>query len=1347
MQSRFDLVITADPAGHTAELRLLDAHGSQLAYKRTDFKTIPLSRQQGLFDLRNYVRHYVEPGREAASVAEIGMCIAEEVLGEEIFRVLGKSRGERTLRIQLPGAAEEENQLAAALARVPWEIARPAADQPTLGERNLLVRVVHDMAAPVTEPLGLGEGEDLRVLFVFAEARESRPLAARLERRVLQRLFGQEVYPQRRVVADFLTHGVTRERLESQIADRGGYHVIHWSGHGHLNRLELARPGGAKDLLSGEDMLALFDRAGGFIPRLFFLSACHSGDILRVKDWSDFFAVAQGKEPGTKEAPFQDTKEIALDEQPGYTGTAHALLQGGVPSVVAMRYAVGDDYARELGVEFYRRLLADTQPKTAAAALTMARRSLLDPKKHRPDRYHVCDHATPVLYGEEQPGLTLRKGRSPALDTRSPRLHQVTELTTAGHEHFVGRTWELAGLGADFIGSSSGAEVRPVALVTGLGGMGKTALAAEALALWESRFDWVLLYQAKPNALGFDATLRDIHLKLYAELGRYHEHVKSRPADAIHRAADAEFTGPDRLERLTRNLVRALLDEPILLVLDNFDTNLKPHAEPDSGPGDPLWACQDPSWDRCLALLAEELVGTPSRVLITCRWPIAALADRPCHRVLLGPLRAGEAAQYLREHRGLSGIVFGGDAGEKALAMRLLSASRFHPLLMDRLARLATGGPDLRPQLMQALNALESSNDHSQLPELFATGPGDAKELAYLNDALAASLDQLIHDAGPDARRLLWMIAVANEPVALGLLKGVWSGESYQQQKLRKVKQMLDRLSEFPPELQAELNNMQPELRAQVEALPPEVASQPDPVPLLRHLVAVGLVTEEHTGPDNKNLDLTCHELVRERIGTWMRDRPDDRADLTENTIRLGYAKWLEEVFKVFQHQNMAAAIEAGSRALVYCVEAEAYDRLGGFSSSLVTSSKDPHLLASLLPHLEAAATSAPEGKLRWSCLTYLADALRGAGRSDSSLPLYEQAATLARTVAETKGEHEHEAWSDVAWITGNWAVALIMNGELDKARQLYLDSAEIYKRIGAPSIRLVARELEALRIDIMQGRPAEALPQVKARLGQVESWWQQHRSGHRVPEAPRSEELARVLISAHDIAADIHFAQLDWEAALQRIDAILKIERELERAVEDIAVTRMNRAIALGALNRFGEAKTELEACLQVFQSDPANRSIVLSSLADLLSRQGDVTQAIVQQRRALALREQLPDPDARAVSHHKLADYLGRSGIPADVTESARHELTALIYFLVSGFGQHLQVALYKYSGRFIRADAVGTPLAIPRVAELLADPAFRPLDDWLRQRQVDVAQVQAAVDDALEQARQQALAQPYA
>ncbi|MFZ1829491.1 MAG: CHAT domain-containing protein, partial [Candidatus Competibacteraceae bacterium] len=418
MPIHFDLIITADTPNHTAEFCLLGANGSQPTYHYPDFKAI--SHRDGLFNLRDYLRVCVEAGKETATVAAIGVCIAEDVLGKDIFKILWKSESQRTLRIQLPGAADEENHLAAALACVPWEIAKPNPDADTLGERNLLVRVVHDMQASESKSVELAPDEALRVLFVLAEARGSRPLGARQERRELLRLFEKEIYPNRRVVAHFLTHGVTRERLIDQIQQHGGYHVVHWSGHGHLNLLELAKPGGAKDTLSGGELLKLFTKAGGFLPRLVFLNACHSGDILRVKDWNDFLAIAQGKEPGTREAV---TKDLDLQAQPGFTGTAHALLHGGVPSVVAMRYAVGDDYARELAVEYYRALLAHPQPKDAAIALNLARKALSDSKKHDPARFAVCDHATPVLYGAEQPGLTVAQGRSPELNPRNPRLH------------------------------------------------------------------------------------------------------------------------------------------------------------------------------------------------------------------------------------------------------------------------------------------------------------------------------------------------------------------------------------------------------------------------------------------------------------------------------------------------------------------------------------------------------------------------------------------------------------------------------------------------------------------------------------------------------------------------------------------------------------------------------------------------------------------------------------------------------------------------------------------------------------------------------------------------------------
>jgi tetratricopeptide (TPR) repeat protein len=1363
METNLDLIITANHASLTADFRLLDSTGSQVAYRQTDFKPVPVSRRQALFDLRDYLDMYVEPGGEEEAVARTGVLIAEKILGEEIFLRLWQPEHQRTLRIQLPGAADEDNHLAAALARVPWEIARPTVDTPSLAERNLLVRIVHHMREPATQPVPLARDEALRVLFVFAESRESNPLAARLERGELLWLFESEIDPDRLVAADFLTHGVTRERLQAQIADRGGYHVVHWSGHGHLDLLELARPGGAQDLLSGEELLDLFVESGGFIPRLFFLSACHSGDILRVKDWNDFFAVAEfaQRRQDAENAKKLRGKEISLESRPGYTGTAHALLQGGVGSVVAMRYAVGDDYARELAVEFYRALLAHSRAKSAAAALTMARRSLLDPGKHEVARFAACDHATPVLYGAEQPGLTLLPGRSPALDARDPRLHQIAELTTEGHEHFVGRTWELAGLGAEFIGD--GPETKPVALITGLGGMGKTALAAEALSLWQARFQWVLLYQAKPNALGFEATLRDIHIRLYGELLRYHDHVREYPADAIHRPADSDFTGPERLERLSRNLVRALRDEPILLVLDNFETNLKPSS---GAPGtlkrelqtasierelQTGWACQDPAWDRCLALLADGLRGSPSRALITCRRPLAALAGAACHRVLLGPLPPGEAALYLHDHPGLSRMVFGGDPDERALAKRLLAASRFHPLLMDRLARLATGGPGLRSRLIQALDALESSRDYSRLPELFAGGvaqsPGgqNATELAYLRDALAASLDQLIADAGLEARRLLWIIALANDPVPLSLLQGVWGGESLGHEQLRLMKQMV----KTPPK-GGTTNAMPPELRAEIDALP-DAQPRPDIAPLIAQLLAVGLATEDRAGPEDPDPEFSCHELVRERILSWMtQQHPGDPSEsktvggLTENAIRLAYAERLEAIFRALLHENMTAALEAGSRALVYCVQAGAYDRLASFAGDLVTSTSDPRLLEGLLPHLQDAASSAPEGKPRWSCVCYLADALRNSGRPDASLPFYEQAAAQARAAAEAGGPDARQAWADVVWITGNWANALGDVGDLDASRQRRLESAEAKKEAGMPAVYVIGSELEALRIDIMQGRAAEALPEVEARLLRVEDWWRRSRAGETAPEAPDREYLARTIISALDIAREAHYAQNDWEPALRRIDAALEIKQELQRPEEDIALTRGNRANVLSRLGRFAEARAELEALLQVFRNDPARSAKVRSSLASLFNQQGDLAQAIAQQRRALTLREQLPDPSDRAISHNNLANYLDRINDPSALAESRRHQLAALVYRLVSGLGESLRTSLRNYTIRFRGAQAAGITLDVPRVAELLADPAFRPLADWLRQRQVNLDELQAAVDQLLDRARQAAMEQ---
>lgn len=524
-----------------------------------------------------------------------------------------------------------------------------------------------------------------------------------------------------------------------------------------------------------------------------------------------------------------------------------------------------------------------------------------------------------------------------------------------------------------------------------------------------------------------------------------------------------------------------------------------------------------------------------------------------------------------------------------------------------------------------------------------------------------------------------------------------------------------------------------------LDALPP--APRLEIQPLLRHLVGVGLVTEEREGPDDANPDLTCYELVREHIRAWMAQQPRDRGELIENAIRLAYAERLKAVFAALLHRNMTAALQAGSRALVYCVQARAWDRLGGFASNLVTSTRDLHLLEGLIPHLQTAAESAPEGQTRWSCLGILADAVQRSGRPDASLPFYDQAAAQVRAAAEAGGERARQAWADLAWITGHWANALGDVGHLDATRQRRLESAEANKKGDRPQIDVIGSELETLRIDIKQGQVETALPQVEARLAQVAAWWQQHRSGQPVPEAPDTELLARAYISALDIANKADIARQDWESALRRLDAVLDVKHALKRPAQDIALDRITWANVLGRLGCFGEVRSKLDNCLQTFQNDPAHKAKVLGSLAELFGTQGDVTQAITQMRRALALCEQLSDPRDRARLHHNPAICLNISNAPSAHAESSRHRLAALIYFLVTGLEQDSQDSLRYYAFLFFhRAHATDTELAVPRVAELLADSAFHPLDQWLRQRQVDVAELQAEVDQVLEQARQQ-------
>jgi len=447
-----------------------------------------------------------------------------------------------------------------------------------------------------------------------------------------------------------------------------------------------------------------------------------------IDDWESLKAALRGERPGEKSGDVHELSDV-LEDAPGYTGTALALLRSGVPQVVAMRYEVGDDYARELAWWFYKRLLADDGRPPTDGALALARTDLLQDDELSA-QLRVVNHATPLMFGQDGRLLEPARGRSEQLRQLLPRPQPL--LPGGKHEldcpaNFVGRREELTKLNVQWLSEKGPA----VALVQGLAGLGKTVLAAEAIHLWHGRFDWVLAFQAKPTPLTLDDFYRQMDKKLTLTSVAYRDKCDAFPSERVFLEPGQPLTGDERYEQMQTNLLGALRDEAILLVLDNFEMNLEQFPRQEG------YACDDPRWDDVLRMLVQELPATRSRLLLTSRHRLAALsAGGTMLWIPLGPLPPAEAGLYLGSHAELRRLMFSDEEGSE-LVKRLLLISRGHPLILDRLGALA----DDKQTLSQALDQVQSEG-LQKLPALFAPTLSDAEreqERRYLEDVATGS--------------------------------------------------------------------------------------------------------------------------------------------------------------------------------------------------------------------------------------------------------------------------------------------------------------------------------------------------------------------------------------------------------------------------------------------------------------------------------------------------------------------------------------------------------------------------------------------------------------------------------
>jgi tetratricopeptide (TPR) repeat protein len=577
------------------------------------------------------------------------------VLGPGIGeKILGHGFPPIVVRVIVPEHAEQ-------LLVMPLEIAH-ARGKPLTLQGVSLVFEAPGAAPPKAAPIG----DRLRLLALFSLPPAGNPLNLRRERQMLQALVGRLARGAGLAVElRVLQYGVTRKSLCDALQEGDGWDVVHFSGHGLPGSLILETPEGRADPISSDDVAQLLRQSGRRL-KLVVLSACLSAatSIQQTLSWL-------GLTEAPRDAAAAPEPSDAAERAPKAAPTvARALVDSLDCAVLAMRYAVGDEFAMVLVRSLFDGLFRQRQtlPQAAQIALSTA----LGPNGAAAGALSV---ATPALFGARAGDLRLEPPKRPTQGFVVPDTG-LAEFP-GQPEHFVGRvaamTRASAALAAE--GQQSGV------LFHGMAGAGKTACAVELTYHHQAvgRFQAFVWYRAPEADKDILLALRDFALAMEKQLPRF---------EMVH-VVDSAAALQDWLPRLTQ----LLEDNAILIVLDNLESLL-------SGSGQ--W--RDERWGMLIDAMLKP--GGLSRVILTSRirprgLPVS-IETIPVHALPLD-----EALLLVRElpnfRRLLDGRATGVllDAG-RLLVRRALHLVQGHPKLIEFAEKLAVDPQRLAAQLDHA---------------------------------------------------------------------------------------------------------------------------------------------------------------------------------------------------------------------------------------------------------------------------------------------------------------------------------------------------------------------------------------------------------------------------------------------------------------------------------------------------------------------------------------------------------------------------------------------------------------------------------------------------------------------
>lgn len=470
----------------------------------------------------------------------------------------------------------------------------------------------------------------------------------------------------------------TLSRLEELISEarkeKKPFHIVHFDGHGTylpetgVGALCFEKDGHGMDLVAGRrlgDLLARLD-----IP-LVMLEACRTSD---------------------------------LSDQPVFGSLAPALLESGVGSVVAFSHSVAVEASRILVERFYREMAGGL---SVGQALSEAR-SALRANPRRP--LHLGPGAATIDLQDWFIPQLYQVGADPVLPAEKLEPNRAVEVRPRPEDRLSGfppkPIYRFHGRARDLLELERAFERHPAVLLTGGGGMGKTALAREAAYWWlrTGRFDQAVF-------VSFERTVTVE--RVVQELGRALEGMSfaSRPGEEQQKVA-----------------LQLFRERRVLLVWDNFESTLPQFQQGEQG-GPVAYPEAERARLRRLYESFSEVRGA-GRLLVTCRPVDAALPGIKEH--LLKGLERHDSLHLVHAIADVKAIDLEREGYERDEMEKLLDLLGDHPL------SLSLVGPHLK-----SLKPAEICADFAGLLDRFKDETAEEGRNKSLLASLAFSTSRL----------------------------------------------------------------------------------------------------------------------------------------------------------------------------------------------------------------------------------------------------------------------------------------------------------------------------------------------------------------------------------------------------------------------------------------------------------------------------------------------------------------------------------------------------------------------------------------------------------------------------